>query len=323
MSFRVGNQGDKMWPSCRRLGVAAITYRPLSKTDLSKYPEGQPEELWDQLEPTQKASLRRVAYEMKGGDIIYVKQGPKIVNKGTVRGRLNERAYRFDSEFGLRPPNGTPWAHQVPVDWSTNFPEVSVLLGAEQLTVKELSTEDVNRIERAVTREEETIAAAGPTVKKKKDLLIEDAYYREAAARLNVIIPRHKRLSNDFVKWLNKRFRIDAIQEHQQIDIRFVFQGKTHIAELKVCFGVGPQNSIREALGQLLEYNHYPKRRPQSMWLIILDDEPSSSDRGFVENLREKLLLPLVLGWRSNSEFLFNPDWPKCLTEMPRPRGNT
>ena len=70
MSFRAGNQGYEMWPDCFRLGIAAITYYPLVKTDLSQYPYGEPKELWKQLEPSQKASLRRVAYEMKAGDII-------------------------------------------------------------------------------------------------------------------------------------------------------------------------------------------------------------------------------------------------------------
>lgn len=75
MSFRVGNQGHEMWP-CFRLGVAAITYPSLAETDLSKLPNGEPKELWAQLAPTQKYNLRQVAYEMKAGDVIYVKQGP-------------------------------------------------------------------------------------------------------------------------------------------------------------------------------------------------------------------------------------------------------
>lgn len=142
MSFRVGNQGYEMWPDCFRLGVAAITYRPLAKTDLSKYPKGEPKGLWAQLKPTQKASLGRVAYEMKAGDVIYVKQGPKIVGKGVVKG-----SYRFDSKFCLIDPNGIPWAHQVPVEWVSDFPETRILLGSEPLTVKELSPDELKQLE--------------------------------------------------------------------------------------------------------------------------------------------------------------------------------
>ena len=101
----------------------------MAEIDLSEYPVGEPKELWTQLAPTQKASLRRLAYEMKEGDIIYVKQGPKIVGKGIVKG-----PYQFDSKFRLIVPNGKPWAHQVPVEWAADFPEIKILLGSEPLT---------------------------------------------------------------------------------------------------------------------------------------------------------------------------------------------
>ena len=88
-----------MWPHCRELGIAAITYYPLHDTDLSRYPKGEPKHLWAQLTSSQKASLRRVAYEMKEGDIIYVKQGPRIVGRGVING-----SYQFDYEYRLRSP---------------------------------------------------------------------------------------------------------------------------------------------------------------------------------------------------------------------------
>lgn len=146
MAFRAGNRGPSLWPECRRLGVAAITYEPIEKVNLSKYPEGQPKSMWAQLKPTQNASLHRVAYEMKSGDVIYVKEGPKIVGKGFVTG-----PYTFDSKFRIVDPNGLAWPHQVPVDWLPDFPETKVLLGAEQLTVKLLTAADVQRIESAIS----------------------------------------------------------------------------------------------------------------------------------------------------------------------------
>lgn len=146
MAFRAGNRGKSLWEKCRQLGVAAITYTPLEKIDLSKYPQGEPRSLWSQLTPMQIASLRRVAYEMKSGDVIYVKEGPKIVGKGFVRG-----SYSFDSKFRIVDPYGVAWSHQVPVDWLPDFPETRVLLGAEQLTVKPLTAVDVERIESETT----------------------------------------------------------------------------------------------------------------------------------------------------------------------------
>jgi hypothetical protein len=310
MSFRVGNQGHEMWPQCLRLGVAAITYDPLIETDLSKYPEGEPEELWNELEPTQKASLRRVAYEMKAGDVIYVKKGPKIVDKGVVKGPAKRNAYLFDSEFRLRQPDGTPWAHQVPVDWSANFPELDILLGGEQVTVKELASGEVTQIETAIGAVRAKTRGTSPGVETASKSLIEDAYYRESPARLKIIIPRHNKLSNEFVKWLKKEYGTTAKQERDRIDIHFSLNAKSCLAELKVCFGVGARKSIREALGQLLEYNHYPKRQSADTWLVVLDEEPALDDFDFVHTLREKRALPIVIGWCSGNGFRFRPTWP-------------
>jgi len=142
MAFRAGNRGQSLWKECRELSVAAITYSPLEKTDLSEEQPGDPKALWAKLEPTQKASLRRVAYDMKAGDKIYVKEGPQIVAKGIVIG-----PYEFDSQHRIVDASGFPWPHQVPVDWSSDFPTVDVLLGGEQVAVKPLSPAEVERIE--------------------------------------------------------------------------------------------------------------------------------------------------------------------------------
>jgi 5-methylcytosine-specific restriction endonuclease McrA len=142
MSFRDGNQGYEMWPHCLALGVAAITYPPLLKIDLSLHPKEEPKELWALLESSQKASLRRLVYEMRRGDVIYVKQGPKIVGKGIVDG-----PYRFDATFNLVTPDGEPWAHHVPVKWAADSSEIDILLGSEPLTVKELTPVQVKLLE--------------------------------------------------------------------------------------------------------------------------------------------------------------------------------
>jgi len=147
MSFRAGRQGYEMWPACLELGVAAITYDPMEKTNLSNYPEGVPQKLWAELEPSQKASLRRVAYEMKAGHIIYVKRGPEIIGKGVVTGD-----YKFDSSNRLKSPDGFPWPHQVPVNWESNFPAARILLGSELLTVKELSTDKLKLLKQAIDK---------------------------------------------------------------------------------------------------------------------------------------------------------------------------
>ena len=144
MSFRCGNQGYDMWPHCRDLGIAAITYHPLEAIDLSRYPKHEPRDRWNQLASSQKSSLSRVAYEMKSGDIIYAKRGPQIGGRGIV-----VDSYRFDHRH-LVDPDGNPWSHQVLVDWQRDFEPLSILLGAEPTTVLRLSGDRLRRLEDAL-----------------------------------------------------------------------------------------------------------------------------------------------------------------------------
>lgn len=147
MSFRFGNQGPKMWPYCLKYGVAALTYYPLDETNLRKHEEGEPKELWAKLAPAQKASLKRVAYEMKKGDVIYVKEGKYIIGRGTVIG-----SYKYDTKNRIIDPDGCPWNHQVPVEWQTDFTPIQILLGVEQYTVRPLTGEEVETVEHLIAR---------------------------------------------------------------------------------------------------------------------------------------------------------------------------
>ncbi|HHT9138408.1 MAG TPA: hypothetical protein ACFYEK_14340, partial [Candidatus Wunengus sp. YC60] len=151
MAFRCGNQGTSLWGKCKELNVAAITYNSLAKLDLTNYKYNEPRSLWKELSPTQKASLGYVAFDMKNGDTIYVKEGTQIVCKGTVLGK-SDRAYTFDKSFRIIDENGTPWPHQVPVRWEVPFnPPINILLGAEQNTVLELTGERLKKLQKALS----------------------------------------------------------------------------------------------------------------------------------------------------------------------------
>ena len=143
MAFRVGADGTELWPQCKALGIAAITYKPLAETDLSQFAPGEPLENWKRLESSQKFSLKAVAYEMKADDIIYVKQGPMIIWRGRVTG-----SYQFDEEYRIVDEFGTSWPHQVPVQWERNFLPAKMKLGGELSTVRRLTSENIETLEK-------------------------------------------------------------------------------------------------------------------------------------------------------------------------------
>lgn len=156
MAFRCGNQGPSLWGKCKELNVAAITYVPLSRFDLTNHKYNEPRSLWNKLTPTQKSSLRYLAYDMKNGDTIYVKEGPQIICKGTVLGKTG-RAYVFDKSYRIVDPNGNPWSHQVPVRWETSFEPINISLGAEQNTVIELKGERLKKLQEAFSSDKEVV----------------------------------------------------------------------------------------------------------------------------------------------------------------------
>jgi len=184
-----------MWPECLKYGVAALTYYPIHKTDLNKHARGEPKELWAELAPAQKASLKRVAYEMKKGDTIYVKEAGCIIGKGTVVG-----SYTYDKHGRIIDPNGCPWNHQVPVKWQADFPRVFTRLGAEQFTVIPLRQEQVKSLEHEIARTREDTRRLEVT---EGQLLRAEAAFRK---RNRTIIAAKKAVSDGTCESCGMRF---------------------------------------------------------------------------------------------------------------------
>jgi len=143
MRFRVGNGGTSMWPLCLKYHVAAITYYPVASVDLRNFSKEYLPKQWEELSPSQKFSLFSVAFEMKEGDIIYVRDKGKIIAMGKVTS-----SYFFDKKKRIIDDNEVPWAHQVSVDWRLDFPETSSEnTGPTQFTVWRLKADELKAIE--------------------------------------------------------------------------------------------------------------------------------------------------------------------------------
>jgi hypothetical protein len=133
--------------------------------------------------------------------------------------------------------------------------------------------------------------------------LLEDVYPRATPASLRIIIPRHKALSNQFVRWLTSTGRRVIGHEKDRVDVEFKDGQTLCRAELKVCYGMATTLAIREALGQLLEYNYYGWRTPADRWFIVLDSDPSDEDVNYLRTLFSRKRLPLFLCWKSRDGF--------------------
>jgi hypothetical protein len=164
---------------------------------------------------------------------------------------------------------------------------------------------EINRADKLLRDKLMKLLQLPPEPPKSTAPLPEYGYLRASRSQQKVIVRRHNRLSNAFVKWLQKRRYKDICQEQGRVDVDF-FDGITSCrAELKVCYGVKTREAIREALGQLLEYNYYPEtnRQPAEKWFLVLDERPTGKDIAFLRRLRTTMRFPLSVCWRSGDSF--------------------
>ena len=133
--------------------------------------------------------------------------------------------------------------------------------------------------------------------------LNEGSYWRLSSPTRRRVLKRHNIMSNRFADWLKTQTYQGVSQENNRVDVEFRSGEDLCRAELKICGDGKPLWSIREAVGQLLQYNLYGNRQPAKHWFIVLDEKPDPWDFDFIEALRENYDMPIWLGWQENGNF--------------------
>jgi hypothetical protein len=300
--------GEDLWPACKKHLVAAITYNGVHETDLSVFSRGDHPPNWDEVRGG-KGSLSHFVWDIRGGDTIYVadSMSHQIVGMGYARAKLGEVAYRFDRRSPIEPSGGPKWCHLIDVDWDEAFVPFAYEHPRSGITtVLELNETEVHLFGEATQKREHR--DRGLSEEDAQDtVLLGEAYPRYTSAAMRLIQREHVHLSNTFKAWLRNGYNIRLIQERQRIDALFKNGRNSFLVEFKIAYQGNTTRAIREALGQILEYNHYPKRSCCDRWLLVLNVPPSAEDVIFVSSLREKYSLPITLGWRTDVGFEFEP----------------
>lgn len=301
--------GEDMWPACRANSVAAITYNGIAEVDLHGYSRTHHPPGWDQVGGG-KGSISHFAWDIRGGDAIYAADSDSrmIVGAGFARAKIGELAYRFDSATPIEPKNAQRWCHLIDVDWDLTFvPFHYANPRAPLITVLELNHDEIHEFERSSHIQGHRNQTVGEE-EIESLLLLENQYPRYTPAALRVIRREHAALSNAFRLWLQSTHNILAKQEKQQIDLGFQAKGKRYLTEFKIAYHGNTKRAIREALGQILEYNHYPPRKTSDTWLLVMDTFPTDEDRQYLDTLVSAYHFPLALGWRASSGFVFSSE---------------
>lgn len=130
-----------------------------------------------------------------------------------------------------------------------------------------------------------------------------DAILRKTKENEITINPIHKKIQNAVVKLLSSQYTNLSLETGdfilgQRVDI----QGKQkntnewHYFEIKT---YSAKRSIREALGQILEYAHYPSSHRADRLYIIGPEKPDEMDIAYLKMLRKTYNLPVWFRWYS------------------------
>jgi hypothetical protein len=326
--MRKGNGGTDMFRPCRANGVAAIHYTPVEDVNLSEFSENNLPPEWSDLEPAQKGSLRNVAWRICGGDVIYVAESypSRIVGVGRVKGADGTQAYHFLTDTPVVDDDDHPWRHLVNVEWEQNFPKKGIRYPepwAPQITVLELEPSETAKIKKLIRSKSKNDGSASHSKAGRQASVAEDgteeeinlrqleetAYTRYTTEALRIIDRKHVKLCNAFKDWLFSAHGIKCNIERRNIDATFRMGKQSVLVEFKVAYHSDPKPAIREALGQIFEYNHYPERTTHDQWILVLDVMPTETDRIFLKTLR-KYEIPLSYGWQTSKGFQFSQESP-------------
>jgi|ERR1035441_9234218 hypothetical protein len=308
MKLRAGEAakgGDNMWPACKERGIASYTHSPIYNTDLTNLEKS---DVVQAVKGGARSSIFKFAWDINGGDVIYVgdAQTHEIVARGTVTGEPGKRAYRYNAGNAISPPNSadTPWRHEVPVDWDEDFLPFGYTDPAPQTAVFLLKTPYDETRDGQIDTSREVRGGTSDALRN------ELAYQRETPASKKMIERLHDSLSNLFRLWVERRFAANAKQEKNRIDLTFTHSAKRNLAELKICYCSETRHAIREAVGQLFEYNYYPSNEEADYWWLVLDCEPSLTDRKYISVLIDKYRIPLTIAWPNGDDFKAYPSLP-------------
>lgn len=147
------------WDYCHENGIIAMGYRLEDDEgnlepvvgDCSKLSIGEYNRLWHERYPnngTRQTSLKRFAYDMKIGDIVYIKDNGIVVGKGKITS-----GYKFDPRgkvVGPDYPEERAWEHYREVEWFDDFEPLNAKyldVNRDRATVAQLSFDDIKAFE--------------------------------------------------------------------------------------------------------------------------------------------------------------------------------
>jgi len=116
------------------------------------------------------------------------------------------------------------------------------------------------------------------------------------AAEIEVDL-RHNLLQDSLVRMLEAEFPGCLVHpewevaEGGRVDVAVDTRDGLLFCEIKVAPHI--RSALRQAIGQLLEYAHWPNHRRANKWWVVSEEEPSAEDVAYLQTLRNQYGLPV------------------------------
>lgn len=103
--------------------------------------------------------------------------------------------------------------------------------------------------------------------------------------------------------------------EYKHVDISIHKDNYASFLEIKPADSA--REAIRLALGQLLEYAHYPQANRAANLVVVSDAEPGPNDIQYIRQLRRRYGIPLCyVYWPRDAQAISQRELAKCVREM-------
>ncbi len=140
-------------------------------------------------------------------------------------------------------------------------------------------------------------------------------YVRKVRASEAFIPENHRKLSKAFCEWLQGVYAFERPRrEIGYRDIEWRFNGEDYLFELKALPRKNPKEArwaIREAIGQLLDYEHYPgSGHSYDHRAIVLDGRPMPDAVAWLGLLQKILKNPVELFWLNEAR-VYTATWSR------------
>lgn len=102
--------------------------------------------------------------------------------------------------------------------------------------------------------------------------------------------PYHDKIQRVLRRVLKKEYQV-VLYENYRVDLKAKTDSNHwHFFEIKTCL---PKQSIRIAIGQLMEYAYFPSKERASKLIVISDQEPDPDLQHYLIFIRQKFKLPI------------------------------